>query len=437
MWPAEEVAGAKSFANGSVPPPSGIAGKAGEHIVTYRLSKSGNVVSRTVLRRNGMRHISQFKVVAAEETEPNTAADLAFIRAQSRPREAAGKLIRSVDLFCGCGAMSLGIWEACRAIGERLDVRLAADVEFNAVATYKANFPNANVVACDVGTLLDGGLGERLSPTERTLAAGLGRIDIACAGPPCQGNSDLNNWTRRNDPKNNLYSKMGRFAEVVMPRHLIVENVPAVRHDKSRVVERTMGRLSEIGYAVVADVVEVGSLGLAQGRKRHVLIASLEHRVDLRTDLEQFIVGARPVRWAIGDLVTVAPDGALGSPTKVTPRMQERLEYLFERGLYDLPDEQRPDCHRLKNHSYKAVYGRMRWDKPAPTITGGFTCMGQGRFVHPVVKRTITPHEAARLQFIPDFFRFPEGIPRTHLAQLIGNAVPPKLTYVLGLLLLR
>ena len=97
----------------------------------------------------------------------------------------------------------------------------------------------------------------------------------------------------------------------------------------------------------------------------------------------------------------------------------------------------RPDCHRLKEHSYKSVYGRMYWEQPAQTITSGFTSMGQGRFVHPKAKRTITPHEAARLQFIPDFFSFGDTIRRTSLAEIIGNAVPTKLTYVLALELLR
>jgi DNA (cytosine-5)-methyltransferase 1 len=59
------------------------------------------------------------------------------------------------------------------------------------------------------------------------------------------------------------------------------------------------------------------------------------------------------------------------------------------------------------------------------------------RFVHPSVRRTLTPHEAARLQFIPDFFSFGEDIGTTALAEVIGNAVPPKLTYVVALELLR
>lgn len=75
----------------------------------------------------------------------------------------------------------------------------------------------------------------------------------------------------------------------------------------------------------------------------------------------------------------------------------------FENNLFELPNSERPDCHRLKPHSYKSVYGRMYWDRPAPTITRGFGSTGQGRFVHSLLKRTITPHEAARIQFFPDF----------------------------------
>jgi len=79
----------------------------------------------------------------------------------------------------------------------------------------------------------------------------------------------------------------------------------------------------------------------------------------------------------------------------------------------------------------------MYWSRPAQTITSGFTCMGQGRFVHPKRKRTLTPHEAARLQFLPDFFEFDEDLPRTKLCEMIANAVPPKLAYLLALELLR
>lgn len=115
---------------------------------------------------------------------------------------------------------------------------------------------------------------------------------------------------------------------------------------------------------------------------------------------------------------------------------KRRIEYLFENNLFELPNSERPDCHRLKPHSYKSVYGRMYWDRPAPTITRGFGSTGQGRFVHSLLKRTITPHEAARIQFFPDFFNFGD-LRRRQYQDVIGNAVPSKLSYLLALHQLR
>jgi DNA (cytosine-5)-methyltransferase 1 len=83
------------------------------------------------------------------------------------------------------------------------------------------------------------------------------------------------------------------------------------------------------------------------------------------------------------------------------------------------------------------MYGRLWWDEPAQTITTGFSSMGQGRFVHPLQPRTLTPHEAARLQTFPDFFTIGAT---THLrsawSRMIGNAVPPFLGRALGQLAL-
>jgi DNA (cytosine-5)-methyltransferase 1 len=85
------------------------------------------------------------------------------------------------------------------------------------------------------------------------------------------------------------------------------------------------------------------------------------------------------------------------------------------------------------------MYGQLKWDEPAQTITTGFGSMGQGRYVHPSRPRTLTPHEAARLQFFPDWFDFTAGgtqMRRGVWATMIGNAVPPKLTMELGRILL-
>ena len=108
---------------------------------------------------------------------------------------------------------------------------------------------------------------------------------------------------------------------------------------------------------------------------------------------------------------------------------ETRINWLFENEEYDLPPEQRPACHR-NGHTYPSVYGRMRWDEPAQTITTGFLCPGRGRYVHPSNRRTVTPREAARIQGFPDSYEFcPPSLTasRTLLGKVIGDAVPPPL----------
>jgi DNA (cytosine-5)-methyltransferase 1 len=136
---------------------------------------------------------------------------------------------------------------------------------------------------------------------------------------------------------------------------------------------------------------------------------------------------------AIEDLLDAAGTGSL---MDTLPVMSEeniaRVQYLFEHELYDLPLEARPDCHK-DGTSYNASYGRMFWDKPAPTLTTGFMSPGRGRFVHPLRPRVMTPREGARVQGFPDWYNFePAGAntKRTDLAKWLGDAVPSILGYV-------
>jgi DNA (cytosine-5)-methyltransferase 1 len=314
---------------------------------------------------------------------------------------------------------------------------LAVDSDPHALKVFKKNFPTSTTKQEDVTHLLDSPFGAPPSQAEKELAELSDHIDVLLGGPPCQGHSDLNNHTRRRDPKNRLYERMARFAELVLPTHIIIENVPAVLHDHGKVVDRTISELESLGYKLDHQLVELSSLGVPQRRRRHVLVASLDHEIDLAAMIAKYERSAPPIGWAISDIQRNGALGPFNTPSAPTEKSLERIEYLFTHNCHDLPDTQRPDCHRLYEHTYRSVYGRLRWNKPAQTITTGFGCIGQGRFVHPKQRRTITPHEAARLQLIPDFFTFKEVESRTVMAQLIGNAVPPKLTYVVALELLR
>lgn len=337
--------------------------------------------------------------------------------------------------------MTLGLAQAAWEEGYGVDVRLALDSDAAAVAVYKSNFSSTGVVQSSVERMFDGSLGAQPTVAERELRRRVGAVDALVGGPPCQGNSDLNNHTRREDPRNGLYLCMARAAEILRPKLVVIENVPAVRHERSGVVRRVRDALEALRYEVADAVIGMSALGVPQRRNRHLLVASTTTKVasEVLAAVRNGRVRDRSVGWAISDLLSRA--GAAGngfdSPSRSTSRNLRRIAWLFENHAFVLADDQRPDCHRLKRHSYKSVYGRMQWDKPAPTITTGFGSMGQGCYVHPKRRRTITPHEAARLQTFPDFFRFDVVEKRTAWARLIGNAVPPLLMLTVGRAWLR
>jgi DNA (cytosine-5)-methyltransferase 1 len=335
--------------------------------------------------------------------------------------------------------MTLGLALAARRLGKAVDIPLALDVDPDAVGVFTANFPTARARCENVETYFDGQLGASLTHAERRTAALVGSIDALIGGPPCQGNSDLNNHTRRDDPRNQLYGRMARAAEVLQPRLIVVENVPAVVHDRENIVEVTRAHLASLGYVVSAGIVPLVRLGVPQYRKRHLLLAVKEVDCELESILSgvrEAEVRQRSVQWAIRDLLQLRPITDFDKPSVTSDENRRRMAWLFTHDAYELPNRLRPACHRDKVHTYKSVYGRMHWDRPAQTITTGFGSMGQGCYVHPRRPRTITPHEAARLQTFPDFFRFDLVSKRGAWSSLIGNAVPPFLTLYLGGILL-
>jgi DNA (cytosine-5)-methyltransferase 1 len=359
-----------------------------------------------------------------------------FLRTAKRPPAPSGPIIRVVDLFSGCGGLSLGLQEACRALGRGFEVPLAVDADPVAADCYAANFPGAKVRKQDVCDIFDGRLDASLTLAERKTRKELGGIDFLIGGPPCQGHSDLNNYTRRSDPKNGLYTVMARAARVLEPKHVLIENVPGSMHDAKGAVQRTASDLAAQGYSISYTTVSLDRIGVPQRRRRLILIAT---RADVKAEslFTRHELPVRSLSWAIGDLVNVERRTIFDQPSTPSPDNAKRIAYLFKHDLDDLPDAQRPPCHRDGRHSYKSVYGRMSWDEPAQTVTSGFYSMCMGRYVHPSQRRTITAHEAARLQFFPDYFDFSRVPVRTALARIIANAVPMKLSYLAAIELLN
>lgn len=408
-----------------------------------RFTREGDDIVRTVVRRDGNfveSRIHAARLKWSSEEDLASQHDLAWLTANQAPEvmEFPGSPeVRVVDLFAGCGGLSLGVAESCRAVGKAFVPVLAVDTDQRALGVYEANFPEVEALAEPVESFLDGEIGSALTFSERALRKRMGDIDLLIGGPPCQGHSDLNNHTRRRDPRNELYLRMARFCEVVRPSNVIIENVPGVLRDHAQAAQRTWTFLESLGYQVSTGTINSADVGVAQSRKRNLTLASLQVQPSVHLAVADVGRPTRPVDWAINDLRThYDPSSIFDSAPVPTGETLHRISYLFTEGLYDLPDSERPDCHRLKSHTYKSNYGRMYPDRPAQTITTGFGVMGKGRFVHPHEPRTITPHEAARVQFFPDFFDFgSDG--RIQLQKLIGNAVPPKLGYAVGLHLLR
>ena len=409
-----------------------------EEKISYRIVKD-DIVRRIQVKGRGVKTSKLPIPDWVDRTQPTVNIyDLAWLAAKERPRvRASAQEIRAVDLFCGCGGLTLGIREAARGLGCAFRSVFASDINKEALNIYAKNFQPDFLDNSPIEKSINGELGAELTAEEHVFCDKVGRIDILVAGPPCQGHSNLNNHTRRDDPRNLLYLRAVRCAEILRPDTLIIENVPGVLHDRHGVLQTADEYLKNIGYSVSYGVVRMWEVGVAQTRQRMLLIASrVTPNVDIEKITEYATLPIRTMRWVIGDLLDKYDvDDVFNSAAIHSPVNQARIHYLFEHDLYELPNDQRPDCHRLKPHTYPAVYGRMHWNRPSPTITGGFACCGRGRFVHPLRERTLTPHEAARVQYFPDFFDF-GGMTRSGLVRAIGNAVPARAGYVVALPLL-
>lgn len=355
--------------------------------------------------------------------------------------------ISYIDLFSSVGGLSLGLEEAVKSLGFRPLPLLAVDVDDGALAIHKYNHGTKRVVHDSVSSLVDFKvIGQGSSATlayapeviGSQMADLIGKVDVVLAGPPCQGHSTLNNYSRGDDPRNLLYLTVPAIAIALQAPIVIIENVPNVLNDVDNVVESTKEILIQNGYQITGTVLAAHQLGWAQTRKRYFLVATLGHApIDLDILRKYFAHQPMPVSWAL-DKVKVSNEGKshiMNQIAEMSPLNQTRIDWLFDNDAYELPNHIRPDCHK-DGHTYPSVYGRMKWSEPAPTLTTGFVSPGRGRFIHPRERRVLTPREAARLQGFPNWFDFspPTLTPskRGQLAKWIGDAVPSILGYVAG-----
>lgn len=372
-----------------------------------------------------------------------------FLRGAHSWDDPSAPPLNVVDLFCGSGGFGMGAALAAGCFGRRAVFRAIADVDAPAMEVYERSLPVRNKIADSLATIVDYSVGQNEQTAEfdyppeiihSVLSNEVGNVDLLIGGPPCQGHSNLNNHTRRNDPRNDLFVATAAIAVALRAGTVVIENVPSVVRSHGDVVELARQLLVSEGYAVADRVLRMDELGGWQTRARYFMIAVKSETWKVAdVAFDQFLKDQTPdssgkrraldVLWAISDLEDLVGQNVFDSPPIQGPENTRRIDYLFNENKYDLPNSERPDCHK-DGTTYTSVYGRMRPNRPAPTITTGIGTPGQGRFIHSTRRRLITPHEAARIQCFPDGYGFmdPNGdTPRKSLAKWIGDAVPPLL----------
>ena len=294
----------------------------------------------------------------------------------------------------------------------------AVDNDPVACRTYRLNHRRVRLIEDDIrnirpeAPLDDSGRSEQLD------------LLVICA--PCQPFSSQNR-KKTNDDRATLLLEALKFAEEISPWCVFVENVPGIA--SSTILRDFRQRLTGAGYFISRPrTINAADFGVPQRRVRCVMVAcKSEAGVRLFEDYSPKLERST-VRMAIGKLRQLRagesdPNDALHAARQHQALALERLMHIQHDGggRKDLPDRLRLKCHK-DDKSFSDVYGRMRWDDLAPTLTTGCDDVTKGRFAHPEQDRAITLREAALLQTFSPTYRFSGN--RSDIARQIGNAVP-------------
>lgn len=355
-----------------------------------------------------------------------------------------------IDLFSGCGGLSLGFIKA------GYNIKKAVEFDVNIAKTYKMNHPEVDVIVDDIRNI------------DQTRIFKYGDADVIIGGPPCQGFSMAGARIRRgfiDDPRNYLFKHYFNVVKTVKPRAFVIENVKGLMTMQGgKIFEEILRIFSDpemldgTPYKLNYKIVKAIDFGIPQKRERIIIIGVINTDFDfnlLWSQTKDEIAQEYPhyfdvttVQDAIGNLGATTENGLIKNPIPIT----EYEKYLAT-------DSSKITNHTKTHHSKIAIdrmsrvangenftvlkekihsvhsgsYGRLCWNEQAPTITTRFDTPAGGRFIHPTENRTLSPREAARIQSFPDDFIFYGN--KTAIHKQIGNAVPPKVSYFLARLL--
>ena len=372
------------------------------------------------------------------QTKPDIRAEdgergITLVEQPSRQsRRGAPKLsnpVKVFDFFCGCGGASSGL----QAAG--MEVALGLDNDPDARRTFEANFPEAGFIGDDIARV-------SASAIDPVVDAWADHPLLFNACAPCQPFSRQRRGVASpGDERLGLLNHVLRFVRRHRPEVVFAENVPGLREGGAagRVFRRLLRTLEALGYSTHHRVIKSQDYGIPQRRARLVILASLlgpitfprpTHGPDTPSATHS------TVREWIGSLPAIsAGETHLSVPNhraaRLSPLNLQRIRATPPGGGWrNLPSELMPESRQSGFNGFTDVYGRLRWDTPAPALTTRCISYSNGRFGHPEQDRALSVREAAYLQTLPADFVLTGNL--NSQARQVGNAVPALLSQRFG-----
>jgi DNA (cytosine-5)-methyltransferase 1 len=324
--------------------------------------------------------------------------------------------VKVVDLFCGIGGLSHGFVRKGFTVVAGFDNN--ADCQFG----YEYN-NNAKFVEKDINSVSAEEINKFYGDNPKV------KVLIGCA--PCQPFSKLN----QNKITSNQLQPLNKFARLIKeirPEIVSMENVKGLI--KNPIFKKFIKNLEDNNYYYSYQLVDFSDYGVPQRRVRLVLLASRlgeislipPTHIDKKVTVRDVISHLNPIKDG-----EVDQDDYLHRCRSLSSLNKKRILATPRNGgnSRSWTDDLMLSCHKKESgETYRgSVYGRMRWDEPAPTMTTQCIGIGNGRYGHPDQDRAISLREAAIFQTFPRKYRFTEpseSIVMAKVAKFIGNAVP-------------
>lgn len=331
-----------------------------------------------------------------------------------------------LDLFCGCGGLSLGFEQA------GFEVKLGIDVWKDAIATFNYTHKSAQGIVADLFSV---------KPEEISKMTDINQIDVIIGGPPCQGFS-IAGKRMIDDERNQLYKAFVNFVRFYQPKAFLMENVPNIMSiGKGLIREQITQDFEKLGYFVISKILMASDFGVPQNRKRAFFIGFkkechfefpqiIKNKIvtvsEAISDLPDYSVidGADYPHWAQSEYQKVMRKNSAGLFNHQITQHNEKtisiISLVPDGGNYkNLPEILR------KTRNVNIAWTRLNSQKPSFTID-----TGHRHHFHYQFNRVPTVRESARIQSFPDDFIFLGT--KTSQYKQVGNAVPPMLAKALA-----